>query len=139
MKITRGQFEAEMENEVVVTRSAKIWLGEDGIVRSIEPRAEAVTLAYTKEIFSAILKVSKGKKRPFLADIRKIKSVDRESREYFASEEVSNAVSAIALLVSSPVSKVIGNFYMRLNNPVCPTKLFTSESEAIEWLKGFIE
>ena len=132
-----------MENEVVVTtRIAKIWLGEDGIVRSV-PCAKVVTLVLTladaKETFSAILKVSKGRKRPYLSDIRKIKSVDRESREYFASEEVANAISAIAMLIGSPVSRIIGNFFLGLNKPSYPIKLFTSESEAIEWLRRFIE
>jgi hypothetical protein len=129
-----------MENEIFFTQGGKIWLGDDGIVRAVSTiRQEEMTLANTKATFSAILKVSKGKKRPLFSDIRDIKSADRESREYAASEEVVNVVSAMALLIGSPISKVIGNFFLGLNKPKFPVKLFTSETEAIEWLKGFIE
>jgi len=133
-----------MENEVVVTQFTEVWLGEDGIVRSVElpntgVKVRAATLAHTKEVFSAILKASKGKKRPFLSDVRKFKSADRESREYFASKEVANAISAMAVLIGSPVGRIMGNFFLNFNKPKYPVKLFTSESAAIEWLKGFIE
>lgn len=129
-----------MENEVVFTQGGKIWLGEDGIVRTVStlPRQE-MTLADTKEVLSAILKATNGKKCPLFADISDIKSVDRESREYAASEEFARAISAMALLIGSPVSRVIGNFFLGLSKPKFPTRLFTSESDAIEWLKGFME
>jgi hypothetical protein len=85
------------------------------------------------------LKISKGKKLPLLVDSRNIKSMEREARVYYAGEEGRKSVSACALLIGSPVSRVIGNFFMGLNKPLVPTRLFTSETEAIEWLRRFIE
>lgn len=129
-----------MEKEIIFTWGGKIWLGDDGIVRVVSTFPQGkMTLAEAKEVFSAILKVSKGKKRPLFVDIRDIKSADRESREYTASEGVSSVLSAMALLIGSPISKVIGNFFLGLNKPKFPVKIFTSEAEAIRWLKGFIE
>jgi len=131
---------AEMENEVIFTPGGKIWLGEDGIVRSVSTRPQyKLMLAETKEILSAILKVSNGKKRPYCADSSDIRYADRESREYAASEEFAEAITAMAILIGSPVSKIIGNFFLNINKPKFPTRLFISETEAIEWLKGFIE
>jgi len=64
--------------------------------------------------------------------------MDREARRYFAGEETAKVESAAALLIESPLSKAIGNFFMGLNKPIVPTRLFTSEAEALAWLKGFV-
>ena len=125
-----------MEQDIML-RTGRIWLEEDGIVRATYfPKAEE-TLAEAKEHIAAVVKVSRGNKYPVLVDCRKLKSITREAREYYAGKETANAVSAMAVLMGSPVSRTLGNFFMRLNKPISPTRLFTSETEAIKWLKGF--
>jgi hypothetical protein len=44
----------------------------------------------------------------------------------------------VALLVGSPMSRAIGNFFIGLNKPLIPTRLFVSEPEALAWLRGFL-
>jgi hypothetical protein len=75
---------------------------------------------------------------PILVDLREILSISREAREYFAMKNRKAGVSAIAMIIKSPVSKTIGNLYLRINTPTVPTKLFTSEEKAIEFLKTFL-
>jgi hypothetical protein len=36
------------------------------------------------------------------------------------------------------VARAIGNFFMGLNKPLIPTRLFTSEAEALGWLREFV-
>jgi len=128
-----------MEDEVILTRTAKIWLGEDGITRITYFRNTEDMLVDAKEMVATVWNINKGKKTSLLVDKRVIKSMDREAREYYAGEEAAKTVNATALLIGSPVSRIIANFYIRLNKPKFPVKLFTSETEAIEWLKGFME
>ena len=99
----------------------------------------AITLAESKETLAAYQKVSQGQPRPLLTDIRNVKSVDRASRVYAADQEFSSTVSAAAILVASPVSRMVGNFFLGVNRPPYPTRLFTSEAKAIEWLKEFLD
>jgi hypothetical protein len=73
-----------------------------------------------------------------LVDIRESKGASRECRAYFASDEAAKIQSAGALLISSPLSRLIGNFFIGLNKPKFPTTLFTNEYEAIKWLKTFL-
>ncbi len=63
----------------------------------------------------------------------------RDARVYFAGSESKKVHSAAALLAQSPLSKVLGNLFLGLNKPLFPTRLFTSEKDAIEWLKGYID
>jgi hypothetical protein len=128
-----------MENEGLVTRVNKVWIGEDGIARIIHVPDAEVTLEDAKETMAAYLKLNKGKRMPLFVDTKKMKSLAREARHYYAGEEAAKVASAVAIIVGTPVSRVLGNFYLGLSNPHLPSRLFTSEAEALEWLKGYLE
>ncbi len=80
--------------------------------------------------------VSKAQTR-VLIDMTAIPEISKEARDYFANERTSSIQRATALLISSPVSRVIGNFFMGLNKPISPTRLFTDPQKAIQWLHTF--
>ncbi len=43
------------------------------------------------------------------------------------------------LYLFSPISSMIGNFFIRISKPLVPTKIFTDEAKAKEWLKQFVK
>ena len=57
-----------------------------------------------------------------------------ESRQLFSQTNV--LVNKVALLSTTPMSVLAGNFFLGFNQPTIPIKLFHSENEAIEWLKS---
>jgi hypothetical protein len=129
-----------MENqEIIKTVKTKMWLGEDGVVRIIWIPGAEVTLEDAQETMEAYLKIYQGKKRPLLIDTKTMRSFAREARKYYAGEEAAKVASAVAIIVGTPVSRVLGNFYLGLSNPHIPSRLFVSEDEALEWLKGYGE
>ena len=72
-----------------------------------------------------------------LIDMREMKSITREAREYYANQRTSSIQRATALLVKSKVTKVMANFFMGLNKPITPTRMFIEPEEAIQWLAEF--
>ncbi len=127
-----------MDGEKIATRVSTVWLGEDGIARVIHVHGAEVALVDVQETMAAYLRIRKGKSRPLLVDTKSMKSLSREARHYYASDEAAKVASAVALVVDTPVSRVLANFYLGLSNPRLPTRLFSSEDEALEWLKGYI-
>ena len=128
-----------MENEQIEIRGARLWLGEDGIFHIIHVPGSEMDLDDAQEIMTDYLKPNKGKRRPLFIDMRNLKSFDRGARQYFSGEEATQTVRALAIFVGSPVSRVSGNFYLGISSPQTPTRLFTTEGEALEWLKEYIE
>ncbi len=126
-----------MKTDVIVTKTAKIRLLDDGIVHVVNIPGSDIGLEEVKENIN-ITEIIGGKKRPLLVDISKVKSVSREAREYFVSSEGAEIISGCAMLVGSPMSREIGNFFLDLTKLAYPIKLFTSEAEALMWLKNFI-
>ncbi|MEM6816509.1 MAG: hypothetical protein AAF600_19310 [Bacteroidota bacterium] len=78
------------------------------------------------------------KSYPVLADIRQVKSFTKEARDLLAKKG-NNMVNAAAVLVTSPVQRIITNFYIQVSRPEKPTRMFTDEQKALEWLTKYIE
>ena len=125
-------------NKVIETRTAKVFLREDGIIQNdILPQAE-ISLQDAIESTSVGVSLSHGIKRPILVIFGDVKSLSREARAYFSGEEAAKATVAIALVISSHIGRLIGNFMIGLNKTVYPTRLFNTEDQAVVWLKGFL-
>ena len=72
-----------------------------------------------------------------IIDMSAVFEISKEARDYFANERTASIQRATALLIGSAVSRIIGNFFLGLNKPITPTKLFTDPQEAIKWLRTF--
>lgn len=84
--------------------------------------------------------ITNGKALPVLVDIRcqEGKNANKQTRDYLASPEVANITKAAAVLIGNPITKMIGNIFIKFNKPSFPTQLFTDETKALNWLKTFL-
>ena len=96
-----------------------------------------VCIADAQEHVRLLTGFCQGTKVPVYVDLRHIHSQDRGTRAIYAGEQSAVFTKACALMVSSPVSKVLGSFFLGFNKPIYPTRLFTSEGEAMRWLSTF--
>jgi len=62
--------------------------------------------------------------------------LSREARDVFQKENTATS-SALALVVASTMSRVIGNIFISMNQSGIPLKLFNDEDQAMEWLYSF--
>lgn len=122
----------------IITQTERIVLDDSGIVKCKAFKGSLLTLENAKENIEAVKTLANGKTVPVLVDITETKGGDKEARDYLASKEVASVQSACALLVSSPLSQLIGNFFLGLNKTHFPTRLFKDEGKAIDWLKKFL-
>ncbi len=49
-----------------------------------------------------------------------------------------NFLSAVALIVATPLSRMSGNFFLSVAQPDLPTRLFDDEASAVAWLSSFV-
>ena len=77
-----------------------------------------------------------GEPKPLLCDLTNVVRMNQECRRHFAGSEHAKVFSRCALIVNSPISKIIGNFFLGANKPLRPTRLFTGVEEGLKWLKS---
>ena len=114
----------------------RIRLRPDGIVQIVWGRGLGMGLEDAVEVLDAITKLTGGMQCPMLVDVHDAGQQDRPARVAFARR--SDVVSAVALLIGSPLSRMMGNFYLNVSHPKAPTRLFDDESSAIAWLQEFV-
>ena len=130
----------DMNHSIVETRTTKMWLDDEGIIRIItKPGVTKQTLSDAVENMEMVDKLRQGKKRPLFIDIRAAMSTDAEGRRYYSRTELAENFSAGAFIVGSPLSRVIGSLFMGISKPPFPVKLFDSPEKALEWLRDFLD
>lgn len=127
-----------MEYESVETSLSRIWLDDDGILHTVNRPGSCFDLEAAQENLYAARRFLNGRKVPVAVDLRGTLSMSRPARQYYASEEGAFDTLATALIVDSPVERIIGNFFIGLQRPRAPVKLFDVKDEAVKWLKGFL-
>jgi hypothetical protein len=73
---------------------------------------------------------------PTLVLARNVRRLTHQARSLFADSNQNSRTAKVAIVVESPLSRVIANFFLGLNRPDFPTRLFNDEAEAREWLVG---
>jgi hypothetical protein len=122
----------------IVTKTAVISYNSISRVLRIKILEGAeIELADSLQNFEATKILTKQDKYLVLVDARVNLSVSREARA-FAAQSKNDGCTACAFLITSTANKLIGNFYINVNKPITPTKIFSTEEKAIEWLESFL-
>lgn len=81
--------------------------------------------------------LGEGKILPVLIIIDKYTLPSAEARKYIAQVDSNPYAKAEAYVISDLPQKIVGNFFLKFDKPARPTKIFTKEEDALEWLEQF--
>ena len=117
-----------------VTATCTFSWDQRGFVHATMKDGCEMELADAVENVAAMFQVSGYRRTRLLVDMRGVRSQSRDARRYFAGPEAERVASAVALLIGSPVSRVLANFFLRIMPLRVPTALFTDQTAAVSWL-----
>lgn len=109
-------------------------LGEDNILYTDCFPNTTMTLEDGKESTRISAEIVNYQPVPLLCDLTNVVKMSQDCRQHFAGPEHAETFSKAALIVTSPISRIIGNFFLGLNKPLKPTRLFTNKEDGLEWL-----
>jgi hypothetical protein len=121
---------------VIAHPKFRMWLRPDGIV-VVEwvPKITAF-LEDATACLEATAQVTGGRRCPLLVNMLDTGPQDRKTRAEWTRR--SDLLSAVALVVSTPLSRVVGNLFLSVSRPPFPVRLFDNEASALTWLKDFV-
>ncbi len=103
----------------------------NGILRLEWARGVVIDAPNAQFAMDRVNELCGGRPTPLLIDMATTESVSRAARAVFAKR---CDASAIALLGSSAVDRVLANFFLGVNSAPVPTRFFTNSNEAVSWL-----
>ncbi len=121
----------------VITRPKfRMWLRPDGIVQLVWAPRATMSLVDALAATVAMAELTGGRPTALLVDTHEGGPQDRPARAEFVRR--ADLVSAVALIVGTPLSRMMGNFFLSVTKPMAPTRLFDDEASALAWLRGFV-
>jgi len=88
------------------------------------------------EANNAYFKLSEGKPFVSLIDVRgKVGNITNEARKHYANDEKTKIIRlAEGIVINSLAARIVAKFYIRIDKPNNPVKIFSNRDEAIKWL-----
>jgi hypothetical protein len=122
------------KKDATETRTSQVWLREDGIVQVRVKRGVEIEREDADEILD-VLRTLSGGRRPMLLDYRWSHSLTLEARIRLFELPV---ITALAMLAWTHIARISCEFLLSTSNPPYPARVFTSEEEAILWMKQYV-
>jgi hypothetical protein len=120
----------------VRTRTTDIFIDESNILHIKVLRNASIDFNDAIESFMTAKNLSKGEPKLILADIRQKRKMAVKARRLFEKENIPAKHIAKAVLINSKLLKNIQNIFVNKNKKF-PVRTFTSENEALNWLRTF--
>lgn len=89
-----------------------------------------------KEVEILMDKYFSGQKFFNLFDFPNFSNLDSDVREWASDKSGNSRTLADAVVIYSLPQRMIANFYIRVNKPPKPTKIFSKVEDALVWLKS---
>ena len=112
---------------------------ENNIIHIHLKSHQEIELTDAQDVLEAMGILSEGKKLPVFIDVGEFVNIDEDVRTFSASKAGNIYTIADAIAVDNIAQKLLGNFYLKNDDPKVPTKIFTNKNDALAWLKEFIK
>jgi len=128
-----------MTHKTIKLGFARFSLGDDGIIRVVYSQGVEITLREVEKGAEAIKELCQGVKKTMFVDDRGIKHMNRQARLHSLQKDSATPLISAIASVNKPILTMLGALFVNLIKPPYPLKLLSTESEALEWLKNFLE
>lgn len=118
---------------VVDTGGAWWWLEPSGVAGH-RNYAELVTEHHVRDGLRALRELSGGCRVPLLAEAGPLGGSERGARDVLAGPEAVATITAMGVVVRTPVARAVMRLFVRLARPPYPIAVFATADEARAWL-----
>jgi hypothetical protein len=120
--------------EQIILGHACVQRGDDNVITLRIFGNAVIGHDEAREMNDAIGALSGGRESLILIMADEITQFSKEALAFSASAEGLRYTKADALVVKSLAQRITANFYLAVNAPPKPSKIFNSEAEARKWL-----
>ena len=99
------------------------------------PNSEVDEKEHQRNHDALIELIGKEQKHPLLIDADAFINVTPEARKLVRILESTVPISARAMIITSLGQRILVSFYIKIQKPIVPTKIFNNYEDGIKWLQ----
>ncbi len=122
----------------IETSIAIISINDDGIGHQHFKDNVTMDIPEQLENLEAIIKICNGHPTPFVITAGKNFIITKDARDNALSLEDKSPINANAIVVQNLAYRLIAEFFIKVQKPKSPYKIFTKKEEALEWCQQFL-
>jgi hypothetical protein len=126
------------EEGVIEPRIGRLWRDGDGLLRMVILPDVLINVEDARGILAAMRELTGGPAAVVVVDLPRYANADPDTRRFFGGPEAVSALKAIAMIVHSPVMRVVVSFLVRLSGAPFPVQLFSEEASAVAWARDHV-
>ncbi len=111
---------------------ALIQLRSDGIIHVHYKKNTTLDLETQRFMRSIYQDLIPGKNLPYIFSASDGVTVTKEAREN--SNTADSPIAAYAMIANNIAYRLVANFYLKVNKPLVPSKLFSTFDDAVKWI-----
>jgi hypothetical protein len=131
--------------KVIEMSTSLIWLDDDGVLYSVpkpgvtppDSLSREETLEEMRK-FKEATGLTNGKKACMILETNSNSKPPKKEDRDFIAEQLNDITKAMAVISSSPLSRMIANLFFGLKPPAYPVKFFSNEKDAKEWIQQYL-
>jgi hypothetical protein len=123
---------------IIELPEAWIKLRNDNIVHVIFKTGAVLDVPLQMRMLDKYIEICDGRKLPFLFDAMEHVTITKEAKVNAVEIERLAPVTANAVIARNLAYRLIAEFYLKVNKPKMPFKIFKNEDDAISWLRLFL-
>ncbi|NUM51861.1 MAG: hypothetical protein HUU48_12185 [Flavobacteriales bacterium] len=124
----------KIETDLFITSINKSGIGQmhfkDNITVDVEEQMEHLNV---------LKKITDNKPTPFVVTAGEGVTITKEARDNALVIEPLSPICATAVVVQNLAYRIIAEFYIKVQKPKQPYKVFTDKEKAFEWCKQFVK
>jgi hypothetical protein len=125
-------------NRLVETSISILSVNDDGIGLMHFKDGVTVDIPEQMEHLNGIIELTDNHHTPFVVTAGNGVTFTKDARENALIVEDQSPVCASAIVVQNLAYRLLAEFYIKIQKPKTPYKLFTSKEKAFEWCKQFV-
>lgn len=131
MASTKKFMRTEIDEAIIEERA-------DGLMHVHIKQGTEITPELQGRLYDIYNEMCGNTHKPFLFTADEFVTITKEARDNAIIMEAMFPGSASAIVAPSVAYKLVANFYLLVNKPKTPYRVFNDEDAAIAWLKNYL-
>jgi hypothetical protein len=133
-------LEIPVDAKLYEMTSSVIWFDKDGIMYSVAKEDAPIdrSMEDIRKEMDALRKIIGNKKVCLIIESNSRGTSPPKEQRDFLAEQINSITKAMAIISTSPLSRMVANLFFSFKPPPYPFKMFSNEKDAKQWIKQFV-